>query len=181
MKFSGKIEDGTSNESLNFGSDPWPWRRFMLSECTLRAKICALRVPLVKYATEWHDHETLTKKQNILAPQGANTSERVHQGCYCSFTSTDHIQKALSVMKDQLPESSDDSEWVSFKKKCLVCAASHVPVNPKHPDRWDRILQCKRKGVKVLDLSKMLYYSTVKIKSMCGVGKLLCTVMVYMI
>ena len=27
MKFSGKIEDGTSNEPLNFGSDPWPWQR----------------------------------------------------------------------------------------------------------------------------------------------------------
>ena len=24
MKFSGKIEDGTSNKPLNFGSDPWP-------------------------------------------------------------------------------------------------------------------------------------------------------------
>ena len=32
MKFSGKIEDGTSNEPLNFGSNPWPWRRFALSE-----------------------------------------------------------------------------------------------------------------------------------------------------
>ena len=28
MKFSGKIEDSTSNEPLNFGSDPWPLRRF---------------------------------------------------------------------------------------------------------------------------------------------------------
>ena len=24
MKFSGKIENGTSNKPLNFGSDPWP-------------------------------------------------------------------------------------------------------------------------------------------------------------
>ena len=24
MKFSGKIEDGTSNKPLNFDSDPWP-------------------------------------------------------------------------------------------------------------------------------------------------------------
>ena len=32
MKFSGKIEDGTSNEPLNFGSDLWPWRGFALSE-----------------------------------------------------------------------------------------------------------------------------------------------------
>ena len=42
MIFSGKIEDDTSNEPLNFGSDPWPWQRFALCECTLRAKICAL-------------------------------------------------------------------------------------------------------------------------------------------
>ena len=49
MIFSGKVEDGTSNKPLNFGSDPWfwqrfalsliasvtlwPWRRFVLSEC----------------------------------------------------------------------------------------------------------------------------------------------------
>ena len=47
MKFSGKIEDGTSNKPLNFGSDLLPCRRFALSECTLRAKVCALRVLLV--------------------------------------------------------------------------------------------------------------------------------------
>ena len=29
MKFSGKIEDDTSNKALNFGTDPWPWRRFV--------------------------------------------------------------------------------------------------------------------------------------------------------
>ena len=47
MKFSGKIEDGTSNKPLYFGSDPWPWWRFVLSKCTLRVKVCALRVLLV--------------------------------------------------------------------------------------------------------------------------------------
>ena len=29
MKLSGKIEDGTSNKPLNFGSNPWPWWRFV--------------------------------------------------------------------------------------------------------------------------------------------------------
>ena len=29
MKFSGKIEDGTSKKPLDFGSNPWPWRRFV--------------------------------------------------------------------------------------------------------------------------------------------------------
>ena len=44
MKFSGKIEDGTSIEPIKFGSKLLPCRRVALSECTLRAKICALRV-----------------------------------------------------------------------------------------------------------------------------------------
>ena len=35
MTFSGKTEDGTSNEPLNFGSKLLPCRRFVLSECTL--------------------------------------------------------------------------------------------------------------------------------------------------
>ena len=35
MKFSGLIEDGTSNMPLNFGSKLLPCRRFALSECTL--------------------------------------------------------------------------------------------------------------------------------------------------
>ena len=47
MKFSGKIEDGTSNEPLNFGIKLLPYQRFALSECTFRAKICALRMLLV--------------------------------------------------------------------------------------------------------------------------------------
>ena len=51
MKFLGKIEDGTSNDPINFGSDPWPWRRFVLSEYTLQTKVCTLRVLLVTSAT----------------------------------------------------------------------------------------------------------------------------------
>ena len=35
MKFSGKIEDGASNEPLNFGSKLLPCRKFALSDCTL--------------------------------------------------------------------------------------------------------------------------------------------------
>ena len=42
MKFLGKNENGTSNEPINFGNDPWPWLRFALSERTLRVKVCSL-------------------------------------------------------------------------------------------------------------------------------------------
>ena len=56
MKFLGKIEDGTSNEPLNFISDPWPWQRFALSKCTLRAKVCALRVLVVDIGLSFCHH-----------------------------------------------------------------------------------------------------------------------------
>ena len=29
MKFSGKINNGTRKKPLNFGSDLWPWQRFV--------------------------------------------------------------------------------------------------------------------------------------------------------
>ncbi len=37
-------------------------------------------------------------------------------------------------------------------KQCLFCAMNCEPVDPKHPDRWDRVVQCERKGVKMVYL-----------------------------
>ena len=55
MKFSEKIEVGTSNEPLNCGSDPWPWWRFVLSECTLYYVLYTARcyIYLRNYITEF--------------------------------------------------------------------------------------------------------------------------------
>ena len=35
-----------------------------------------------------------------------------------------------------------------FKKQCLFCAEVFEPVNPKHPDMSDRVVQCERMGVR---------------------------------
>lgn len=35
-----------------------------------------------------------------------------------------------------------------FKKHCLFCGKTCEPLNPEHPDRWDRVVQCERKGIK---------------------------------
>ncbi len=35
-----------------------------------------------------------------------------------------------------------------FKKQCLFCAEPCEPVKPKHPDRWDHVVQCEREGIK---------------------------------
>ena len=44
--FKKKIEDGTSKKPLNFGSDPWPWRRFVF--------VCLLAELLKKLRTDFN-------------------------------------------------------------------------------------------------------------------------------
>ena len=55
-----------------------------------------------------------------------------------------------------------------FKRQCLFCANICEPVNPKHPDRWDRVVQW---GSKVLFHSRKLYCNVVKIEMMPGAVK----------
>ena len=95
---------------------------------------------------------------DVLDSQGDEALVEVHQGCYCSFTSKYHVKK---VVDKKRKEGSIDSEEpptarirrsqvkeFHLKKQCLFCAASCEPVNPKPPDRWDRVVQCERKVVK---------------------------------
>ena len=79
MKFSGKIEDGTSNEPLDFGNDSWSWRRFVLSECTLREKICALWVFLVFFSFFLFKYETYSYYRILsLVVSAANWVDFAH-------------------------------------------------------------------------------------------------------
>ena len=34
----------------------------------------------------------------------------------------------------------------NFKKHCLFCAEVCLAIDAKHPDRWDRVVQCELKG-----------------------------------
>jgi len=113
---------------------------------------------LIQCAAERHDDETRDKLLTILNSQGEHASVELHKNCYCSFTSKDHIKKLVtkkrkdgSIDSDETPVSRIRRSQVTdfnFKKQCLFCAAACEPVNPKHPDRWDRVVQCERKGVK---------------------------------
>ena len=35
-----------------------------------------------------------------------------------------------------------------FKKQCLFCCKPCLPKDPKHPGRWDHVIQCERIGIK---------------------------------
>ena len=58
-------------------------------------------------------------------------------------------RKAKSASSDEPPTvriRRSQVEEFDFKKQCLFCAKVCEPVNPKHPNRWDQVLQCERKG-----------------------------------
>ena len=112
---------------------------------------------LIDCATERHDDKIRTTLQSTIDSQGEQASVELHKSCYCSYTSKDHIRKV--VLKKKLDVSIDSDEPPSartrrsqvhefdFKKQCLFCTEVCNAVDPKHPDRWDRVAQCERKGL----------------------------------
>ena len=54
MKFSVKIEDGTSNKPFHFGSDPWPWQRFA-SVCLLPGLLKSYEQISMKFSAKIKD------------------------------------------------------------------------------------------------------------------------------
>lgn len=59
-------------------------------------------------------------------------------------------RKEGSIESDEPPAARIRRSQVKefhFKKQCLFCVAPCESVNPKHPNRWDRVVQYEEKGV----------------------------------
>ena len=60
-------------------------------------------------------------------------------------------RKASSIDLDEAPihriRRSQVKEF-DLEKQCLFCALACEPVNNKHQNRWDKVVQCERKGIK---------------------------------
>ena len=87
--------------------------------------------------------------------QGEKASVELHKNCYCSYTSKQHVKQIVaqdgSIDSEEAPVARMRRSQVKdfdFKEQCLFCAEACEPVNPKHPERWDRVVECERKGVK---------------------------------
>ena len=112
---------------------------------------------LLDCAVERNDDDIRNKIQTILDSQGEDASVELHKSCYCSFTSKDHVNKLVS--KKRVDHSTDSDEppiartrlsqvtQFDFKKQCLFCSENCKPIDLKHPDRWDRVVQCERLGI----------------------------------
>ncbi|MCG7883058.1 MAG: hypothetical protein JAY96_15870 [Candidatus Thiodiazotropha endolucinida] len=113
---------------------------------------------MIECALQRQDDELRSAVQAILDTQGENASMEMHKNCYCSYTSKVHIKRYLAKKRKEDRADSDDAPAArmrrsqvtdfEFKTQCLFCANVCEPLNPKHPERWDRVIQCERLGVK---------------------------------
>lgn len=108
---------------------------------------------LIECARERHDDYTQNRMQAIWDSQGDEASVELHKNCYCSFTSKVNVavkKKAdNSTEKDEPPITRcrrSQAREFDFKKQCLFCSEACLPMDSKHPDRWDRVIQCEKKG-----------------------------------
>ena len=110
---------------------------------------------LLECATERNDGETYSTIQGFLDAQGEEASLELHKGCYCSFTSKHYIKKLAAKKRkcdsvssvDEPPARIRRSEVskFDFKTHCLFCGKDCEPVNSKHPDRWEQVVQCEKR------------------------------------
>ena len=111
---------------------------------------------LIERATEREDHDVQLRLQEIVDDKQANAFIDVHKSCYCSYTSKVHVvrvQKRRHTSSEQIDEVAVASVRRSqtllvgtrsnFKEHCWICSQPCLPLDPRHPDRWDRIVQCE--------------------------------------
>lgn len=115
---------------------------------------------LAECANQRTDNKTFKRVQAILDKDGEQSQIDVHKQCYCTYTSKHHVKRHLSKRKKNEQESQDSDEIPAtrvrrsqtlefdFKRQCLFCGNVCMPQDRKHPDRWDRVVQCERIGLK---------------------------------
>lgn len=108
---------------------------------------------LIKSAEERGDGEVRLK----IIEDSYNGSINVHQSCYCTYTSKDKISRvkkrrsetdgsAPSPRKTRTTTQSlrgpDLSRTFNFKTSWIFCGQECLPIDPKNPKRWDRVVKC---------------------------------------
>ena len=83
------------------------------------------------------------------------TTLRCHKNCVSSYTSDEHIQRFLGSRKGKnkneegAPQKKirrSGSTEFEFKEHCIFCGTACLPVDPRHPKRWRKVVQCQTAG-----------------------------------
>ena len=75
-----------------------------------------------------------------------------HRDCVSTYTSKSHIKRHLSKLRASISEEEScagkrlcrsASPLFNFSQHCLFCGEECLDVDPKHPDRWRRVVLCR--------------------------------------
>ena len=139
-----------------------PNRKCSLSTCSNSGPLQTYKkqgiLKLIECAFQRKDDEMQTGMQEVLDLHGEQSSIEMHTNCYCSYTSKEHIKRYLRKKRKEGSVDSDDAPATrmrrsqvtdfDFRTQCLFCANVCEQINPKHPERWNRVIQCERMGMK---------------------------------
>ena len=139
---------------------------------------------LIEYAAERHDETSLTLLQNVLDSQGEEASVNIHQGCYCSYTSKEHIQRGF-VKSVQLTLTNHQLFVLNVLHlilKLIACSVrqSVSPLTRNIPIDGTKCSNVKERARVIRNLSSKLFYNVVVTEMMTEVRKLQYAVMAHM-
>ena len=111
---------------------------------------------LVSSSKARRDEEFCTKLQGIVDGGGDAACIECHKGCYCSYTSKQKIERLHKSLKRNAQgecvvattrsrAQATGSGLFVYKRDCIFCGNECLPVDEKHPERWDRVRQCMTK------------------------------------
>ena len=82
----------------------------------------------------------------VIANQVCETY-KCHKNCSSTYTSKHHIKRLQKERKSTEPtpkRSRRSTESVfNFKEHCLFCGKTCLPLDPKNPKRWRRVVTCR--------------------------------------
>lgn len=111
---------------------------------------------LILCAKSRGDGDLQATLQNIIDVGGDAASITCHKGCYCTYTSKEKIER---VRKSQKRKAEDegvrtttrshtkvaDKGVFEYKRDCMFCSEECLPIDDRHPERWDRVRKCMTK------------------------------------
>ena len=85
-------------------------------------------------------------------PSDPNVKFKCHKNCIATYTSKHHIKRFVSHSEVAIEQNVEPiakrsrrstERGFSFKENCIFCGEACLPLDPRHPDRWRRVIMCR--------------------------------------
>lgn len=108
---------------------------------------------LISCANARGDVDVRDKLQKIIDDGGGDAANIVcHKGFYCTYTSKEKIVRVNSQKRKAEDEGvrvttrshtkTADNGVFQYKRDCIFCGDECLPMDARHPERWDRVREC---------------------------------------